>query len=182
VYDLPNFTKHFGGPKWLSYITDNYQLSGITQFQTGTPIDLSNNFSFPSGSLDGSNMWGKIPFFFTLDANNEPLLPTVGLPVRGTRDRVRTGGMQNWDMSLFKNIPLGSESRYLQLRLEAFNVFNHPNFNTKNYGIDVDGPWQYRPADTPLVLTKAGNWGQFTDTYSGVGGPRVIQLGAKFYF
>jgi hypothetical protein len=182
VYDLPNFTKHFGGPKWLSYITDNYQLSGITQFQTGTPIDLSNNFSFPSGSLDGSNMWGKIPFFFTLDSNNEPLLPTVGLPVRGTRDRLRTGGMQNWDMSLFKNIPLGSESRYLQLRLEAFNVFNHPNFNTTNYGIDVDGPWQYRPADTPLVLTKAGNWGQFTDTYSGVGGPRVIQLGAKFYF
>ena len=33
-----------------------------------------------------------------------------------------------------------------------------------------------------LVLTKAANWGQFTDTYSGVGGPRVIQLGAKFYF
>ncbi len=182
VYDLPKFARHFGGPKWLSYITDDYQLSGITQFQTGTPIDLTNNFSFPSGSLDGSNMWGAVPFVFTLDENNEPLLPTVGLPHRGTRDRLRTGGMQNWDMSLFKNIPLGNESRYLQLRLEAFNVFNHPNFNNKNYSPSVDGPWQYRPADTPLVLTKPDNWGQFTDTYSGVGGPRVIQLGAKFFF
>src|SRR5581483_1122603 len=38
VYDLPNVTKHFGGPTWLSYITDNFQLSGITQAMTGAPL------------------------------------------------------------------------------------------------------------------------------------------------
>jgi hypothetical protein len=183
VYDIPGLTKHFGGPKWLGYITDNYQLSGVTQFETGTPIDLNNSFSFPSGSLDGSNMWGAIPFYFSLDQSKNPLLPTVGPPQRGSRDTLRNGGMQNWDMSLFKNLPLGkNEARYLQLRLEAFNAFNHPNFDTKNYGVSVDGPWQYRPADTQLTIAKNSDWGTNKTTYSGAGGFRVIQLGAKVYF
>jgi len=183
VYSLPNFTKHFDGPKWLSYITDNFQLSGITQFMSGTPVDLNNGFSFPSGSLDGSNMWGAIPFYFTLDQSGNPVLPAIGPPVRGSRDTLRNGGMQNWDMSLFKNIPLGKkDSRYLELRLEAFNVFNHPNFSDKNYGFDVNGPWQYNSADTLLSISKNANWGTYSDTYSGPGGFRVIQLGAKLYF
>ncbi len=47
-------------------------------------------------------------------------------------------------MSLLKNIPLGNnEARYLELRLEAFNVFNHPNFTGQNYGYSVNGPWEY---------------------------------------
>ena len=64
-------------------------------------------------------------------------------------------------MSLFKNIPLGkNEARYIQLRLEAFNAFNHPNFDQKNYGINVDGSWQYRPVDTPLSIEKSPDWGK----------------------
>jgi hypothetical protein len=182
VYDLPGIGKHFGGPKWLSYVTDNFQLSGVTQFMTGKPSDLNNNYSFPSGSLDGSNMWGAIPFYFSLDQNKNPVLPAVGPPVRGSRDTLRDGGMQTWDMSLFKNIPLGkNEARYLQLRLEAFNAFNHPNFDTKNYAFNVTGPWQYSPT-APLTIAKVDKFGQPATTYGGPGGFRVVQLGAKIYF
>jgi hypothetical protein len=182
VYDLPGITKHLGGAKWLSYITDNYQLSGITQFMTGTPVDLNSGFSFPPGSVTGSNQYGAIPFYYTLDQSGNPVLPAIGAPVRGTRDTLRSGGMQNWDMSLFKNIPLGSERRSLQLRLEAFNAFNHPNFNDKFYGVTVNGPWRYASPTTPLTISKNSNWGMPADTYSGGGGFRVVQLGAKFYF
>ena len=182
VYDLPGITKHFGGPKWLSYVTDNYQLSGITQFMTGTPVDLNSSFSFPPGSVTGSNQYGAIPFYYTLDQSGNPVLPAIGAPARGTRDTLRSGGMQNWDMSLFKNIPLGSERRTLQLRLEAFNAFNHPNFNDKFYGVTVNGPWRYASPTTPLTISKNSNWGMPADTYSGGGGFRVVQLGAKFYF
>ena len=182
VYDLPGVTKHFGGPKWLSYVTDNYQLSGITQLMTGTPVDLNSGFSFPPGSVTGSNQYGAIPFYYTLDRSGNPVLPAIGPPVRGTRDTLRSGGMQNWDMSLFKNIPLGSERRTLQLRLEAFNAFNHPNFNDKFYGITVNGPWEYASPTTPLTISKNSNWGTPADTYSGGGGFRVVQLGAKLYF
>ncbi|MBZ5547888.1 MAG: TonB-dependent receptor [Acidobacteriia bacterium] len=184
VYDIPGMTKHFAGPKWLSYITDNYQLSGVTQFMTGTPVDTGNGWSFESGALDGSNMWGAIQYYYALDQGKNPILPAVGPPVRGSRDSLRSGGLQNWDMSLFKNIPLGTSERYsIQLRLEAFNAFNHPNFDTKNYGVNVDHfPFQWQPSDS-IAISKPSNWGAHTDTYNpGTGSPRVLQLGAKFYF
>ncbi len=150
-------------------------------FMTGAPVDLNSSFSFPPGSVTGSNQYGAIPFYYSLDQSGNPVLPAIGLPVRGTRDSLRNGGMQNWDMSLFKNIPLG-ESRSLQLRLEAFNAFNHPNFNDRNYGLTVNGPWEYADPATPLSISKNANWGTPADTYSGGGGFRVVQLGAKFYF
>jgi hypothetical protein len=182
VYDLPGITKHFGGPKWLGYITDNFQLSGITQFMTGTPITVTNDWAFPTGSIDGSNLWGSIPYYVSLDNDGNPIAPTIGTPVRPSRDFFRTGGMQNWDMSLFKNIPLGNEQRYIQLRLEAFNAFNHPNFENKYYSVNVDGPWQWNDPSTPLSISKGDKWGQYNSQYGGTGGPRVVQLGAKFYF
>jgi len=183
VYDIPSPTKHFGGPKWLSYITDNFQLSGITQFETGTPFDLNNGFSFPPGSITGSDQYGAIPYYYNVDASGNPLIPTIGAPGRGTRDFFQNGGMQNWDLSLFKNIPMGkNEERYIQLRLETYNAFNHPNFNDKNYGANWGGPWAYANATDPLTVTKNSNWGTYSDTYSGVGGFRVVQLGAKVYF
>ena len=184
VYDLPSPTKRFGGPKWLAYITDNYQLSGVTQFMTGTPVDFNNSFGFPPGSVTGSDQYGAIPFYPSLDASGNPVVPTIGAPGRGTRDVLRNGGMEDWDMSLFKNIPLGkSEVRYLQLRLEAFNAFNHPNFQDKNYGVSATGPFAYASPTDPLTISKNSNWGTYSDTYgTGPGGFRVLQLGAKIYF
>jgi hypothetical protein len=183
VLDLPNVTKHFGGPKWLSYITDNFQLSGVTQVMSGTPVDLNNNWAGEPGAQDGSNMWGAKPLYFTLDSRQNPIYPTIGTHIRGSRDLLRNGGMQTWDMSLFKNLPLGSnEARSLQLRLEAFNVFNHPNFSDKFYGFNEVGPWQWQPG-TPFSISKIPNWGTYADTYgTGPGGFRVLQLGAKIYF
>jgi hypothetical protein len=181
VYDLPGIAKHLGGARWLSYITDHYQLSGVTQVMSGTPIDLNSNFSFPTGSVTGSDQYGAIPFYYSLDAARNLVLPAIGQPVRGSRDTLRAGGMQNWDISLFKNIPFG-ERYSIQLRLEAFNAFNHPNFNDKNYSANVTGPWAYASPTDALTITKNSNWGTNSDTYSGAGGFRVVQLGAKFYF
>jgi hypothetical protein len=181
VYDIPGLAKHFGAPKWVSYLTDNYQLSGVTNFMTGTPIDTPNWWSFQSGALDGSDMWGAIPYYYSFDRSGNIIPPPVGYRNRGTRDLFRSGGLQNWDMSLFKNIPLG-ERYSIQLRLEAFNIFNHPNFNTKDYSVNVDQfPFQWQP-DQAVGLSKSPIFGQYTDTYTGVGGARVLQLAAKFYF
>lgn len=182
VYDIPGITKHFGGPKWLSYVTDNFQLSGITQFMTGTPVDLNNGWGFESGAIDGSNMWGAIPYYYTLDQSGNFVIPPIGSPTRGSRDTLRGGGMQTWDMSLFKNIPLG-ERYSIQLRLEAFNVFNHPNFSSKHYSVNIDQfPNQWSP-DQSVAFSKASDWGTPASTYgTGPGGFRVLQLGAKVYF
>jgi len=159
-------------------------LSGVTQFETGQPTDLQNFFAFPPGNITGSNQYGAIPYYYNVDSNGNPLIPKIGPPGRGMRDFLHNGGMQNWDMSIFKNIPMGkNEERYIQLRLEAFNAFNHPNFLDKNYGANWNGPWAYvSDPTTPVSVTKNSNWGTYSDTYSGVGGFRVVQLGAKIYF
>lgn len=181
VYDLPKFSKHLGGSKWVSYLVDNYQLSGVIQAWTGTPVDLNNGWSFESGTLDGSNMWGAIPYYYTLDQNKNPVFPLIGTRIRGSRDLLRNPGTQNWDTSLFKNIPVGEKYAF-QLRLETFNTFNHTNFSSTNYGFDVNGPWQWQPG-TPFSISKSANWGTYASTNgTGVGGFRVIQLGARFTF
>jgi hypothetical protein len=86
-------------------------------------------------------------------------------------------------MSIFKNIPVG-EHRSLQLRAEGFNAFNHPNFATKHFAdaISYGGPLPWGNATDPLSLTKNSNFGQPSSQYSGVGGPRRLQLGARFTF
>ena len=40
--------------------------------------------------------------------------------------------INNWDTSLFKNIPIRGEKLRAQLRLEAYNVLNHTQFTTVN--------------------------------------------------
>ena len=148
---------------------------------TGTPVDLNNGWGFEHGAITGSNMWGALPYYYTFDPSGNIVSPAIGVPLRGSRDMFRTGGMQNWDMSLFKNIPLG-ERYSVQLRLEAFNVFNHPNFNNRDYGVNVPNfPNEWSPSD-PVVFQKSPTWGQPVDTYGGVGGFRVLQLAAKFFF
>ncbi|HVM91484.1 MAG TPA: carboxypeptidase regulatory-like domain-containing protein [Terriglobales bacterium] len=193
VYDIPGISKHFGGPKWLSYITDNYQLTGVTNVMSGAPVtNLNNSYSFNSGALNGSNMWGPYPYYYSVDPAGNLVTPTVGPETRASRDAIRGGGMQNWDMSLFKNIPI-HERVSMQLRLEAYNVFNHPNFLDKNLPVNINGPWQWTygtPAgggsgSPDITISKGSDWGTPSDTYNRSGGPggfRVLQLGAKIIF
>ena len=190
AYDLPKLAQHFGGPKWLAYITENYQLSGITNFMSGAPLGdyMANGSSLalwvPGNLLTGSQDWGKLPpAWVGLDGTGNLMLPSLGMPFIGSRGNLRGGGLQNWDMSLFKNIPLGaSEQRFLQLRLEAFNVFNHPNFQDKYMSANLTLPSCDNSGCTPMSISKGDNFGQWASQYSGVGGPRVLQLAVKLYF
>ena len=208
VYDIPGAAKHFGGPKWLSYLTDNFQLSGVTQFMSGQPIDPGIWWP-PANTISGTYNawfigWQRAWIYPTISGDVNKSVgtsqfnpaafhpPNIGIPIGVSRSNLRGGGMQNWDMSIFKNIPLG-EQRSLQLRVEAFNIFNHPNFQGINLNWDVSPPTgttptvlniHTRPADTPISSNSGlGTYfGEYSNQYSGVGGPRVIQLGAKIYF
>jgi hypothetical protein len=68
--------------------------------------------------------------------------------------------MQKWDMALAKNTKIG-EYVNLQLRAEAFDVFNHPNFLT------VDSS-----------ISDGASFG----TVNGDHEPRILQLGGKITF
>jgi hypothetical protein len=68
-------------------------------------------------------------------------------------------GYQRWDVALMKNLPVHEAMRF-QFRAEAFNVFNHTNFNT--------------------VSTTLGSG--LYGTVTGVRDPRIMQVALKFYF
>jgi hypothetical protein len=182
VYDLPKVAKHLGGSRALSYLTDGYQISGVSNFMTGTPTWTS---FWQNGSLlTGGRAWSKVaPAFLAVDGSGKPILPTIGHPSKGTPDRLRQGGMQTWDVSLFKNFPFGGE-RSVQLRCETYNLFNHPNFSSLDYGANLTLPSYSGGTYTPESISLKTTYKQPTSDYSqtGPGGARVIQLGAKIYF
>jgi hypothetical protein len=64
-------------------------------------------------------------------------------------------------------------ARSLQLRLEAFNVFNHPNFAVPSGRVAFTG---VDAQSNPIV---APTWGRITST---VTTSRQIQLGVKLGF
>jgi hypothetical protein len=69
-------------------------------------------------------------------------------------------GIANFDFSLFKKIPLGSESRYLQFRAEFFNIFNRTNLEPPDANL----------TDGTFGLSLAAR------------DPREIQFGLKLFF
>jgi len=71
-------------------------------------------------------------------------------------------GFSNLDFAILKNTKI-TEGTNLQLRLEAYNAFNHTNFGNPNANVD------------------SGNFGRITGIRSFTNS-RLVQLGAKFTF
>jgi hypothetical protein len=83
-------------------------------------------------------------------------------------------GLQNWDLSLFKQFELSERFR-LQFRTEFFNAFNHPNFsNPSNFYIGPGTPGFGVVTSTlsPILGTSSG----------GPGDPREVQFVLKLFF
>lgn len=127
---------------FVSALLSGWQTNGVVTLQTGRPftvallsdIDNSNtgrsNLGF--GANDRPNVVGdpnlasRTPDrWFNTAAFLFPAFGTFGDAGRNTLDGP---GYQNFNASLVKNTAL-TESLKLQLRAEAFNLFNHPNFN-----------------------------------------------------
>ncbi|PYR96678.1 MAG: hypothetical protein DMG16_27145 [Acidobacteria bacterium] len=157
---------------------DNWELSGIYTFATGQPMSVTATSSV-LGDISGSNILARPDCVAGVDPNSGPKTfaqwfnpAAFAMPAKGTfgtcgPNNFRGPGINNWDMTLIKKIPLG-ESRSMRLRVEAYNVFNHTQFNAINTAARFDG---------------AGN--QINPQFGqaiGARQPRVLQLGASIYF
>ena len=92
-----------------------------------------------------------------------------------TWDATKSSARSFWnvDFAVSKNTQI-FERLNLQLRAEFFNIFNHPNFALPNFFV-VPG---LGPAG---LITQTPDQAQ-TNPGLGGGGPRVIQVAAKFTF
>ena len=160
-------------------LTSDWTLSGATRFATGFPVTLyDNSDNSLLGTLgNGVNNYlldtpQHLPGPLHINTNgrngkpafNTALFPEENLGQLGNaKRRVFYGpGIENFDLTVQKNVHL-TEARYLELRMEAFNAFNHAQF--------------YGPASVNGQVEDP-NFGRIVSAAS----PRLVQLMAKFYF
>ncbi|MGA8727489.1 MAG: TonB-dependent receptor [Terracidiphilus sp.] len=143
---------HSGVPQYIHY--SGSDITGLGG-GTGNRPDLVSKVTYPK----------KVGAWFSTSSFADPVAPWNGGPNQGFgnagKDVVVGPGLFNWNLSLFKGIPLTNhEGPRIELRFETFNTFNHTQFQ----GIDTNN--------------HDGNFGAITNDY----GPRLMELGGKFIF
>ncbi|MFY9528295.1 MAG: TonB-dependent receptor [Candidatus Acidiferrales bacterium] len=137
---------------WANKIAGGWSISGIATFATGIPVtimegkdvsltgtplavDLPNviagkilNSTNPR-RLDAQS--NRIPYFSTGLFSPE----TQGQVGNANRRFFHGPGLNNWDMALLKDTRF-TETKSLEFRFEAFNVFNHAQFQNPDGNID----------------------------------------------
>ena len=173
IYEIP-FMKN--RRDFAGHLLGGWQVTGLVTLQTGLPFTVTTNYDAAGLGNIPALIAGNRPnlvcnpnenaphtfeqWFNTacVQANPTaaPVSNTLGNAGRGVIDGPPT---ERVDFSLFKNFRFSERFR-LQLRGEAFNVFNHTNFRAIN------------------GVTTQASYGQVIS----VRDPRNIQLGIKFYY
>jgi hypothetical protein len=197
VFNLPS---PIHGNHILEGVVNGWELSGITQLQSGAPIQPNTN---GLNVTYGNNALGSTSNQTYLGTNSMPLLPIVtcdpraGLksgqyfnpscfapPAPGQVGNIiwpyiKGPALFNSDLSLYKNFKI-REKQKIQLRFEAFNFLNHPlpEFNATGNNADVQ-----------LNFTNsAGNLTTTNQNHNTTGTPlftvnrRVIEFAFRYMF
>lgn len=145
-----------------------WELGGIFTAQTGPPftVTLTTDQARTGDSRVRSTSGGQRPDFNPLpgctvnainpgNVTNYIRTECFSFPALGTlgnlgRNTLRGPGMHEFDAALFKNWPWAGEHRTVQLRVEAFNLFNTANFQAPKVKI-FDGSGNIIPTATQLT-------------------------------
>lgn len=199
TYEIPFFTH--ARNVFLRSAVGGWQLSGVTSFLTGQPLDFTCGISGTGSGVGGSvrcnalgaltvekgstndPTYGPTPTWFdpaSIGQINYSQLAANGEPgMFGNLGRnVLTGpGRNNWDLAVLKNFAMPwfkSEKSNIQFRAESFNSFNHPQWNSINIGCG---------SETPAGAPCSGNENNLGNgEVNGAWPARVLQLGLKFVF
>jgi hypothetical protein len=179
IYDTPKIGARLGF-KPASWVLDDWQVSGMTVLQSGSPFT-------PGFGLVSSEEWTGSAEGARVDIVGDPKLPksertfnrwfntsAIAMPAKGTFGNagvnvMRNPGINNWDLSITKRIPLKAEERWLQFRTEMFNVWNHTQYSGMGTGTSFVNATGVNTSPTFGVITATRP-------------PRLIQLSLKLYF
>jgi len=173
-WDLP-IPKHSG---WVGKLVNDWAVSGITSFQSGFPIRLSNDSINASSDTElinsfffvGTEAPQRVAPFTTLNPKtnggywfngSDFTSPPLGQFNTGTQRTICCGpGLNNTDFAVHKQIAI-TESKYFQFRGEIFNIANHTQFT------NPDGN-----------LGDGALFGKITSARD----PRLVQFALKLFF
>jgi hypothetical protein len=140
-------------PLWANEIVGGWELSGLPSYHTGTPY-MANSIAFLmsysnedpailTGSLGGiqkshvSVSNGVVSSFKDPEKAFSQWTGPVGFQM-GSRNNLRGPGFFDADLGLGKTFPIYKEGVTLKFRCDAFNAFNHPNFQTPSFQNNMD--------------------------------------------
>jgi hypothetical protein len=173
-YALPRW---HNGPRAATFVTNGWQFNMISTLSSGTPFTVydSADVSLQGSAPEITGFYSSKPDLISDPNTGQPHTPSEWVsrapflqlnPVTQAgqfgnegRNVVRGPGIEDVDVSLFRNFDIG-ESRRVQFRAECFNLFNHPNFGLPEN--DLESP----------------AFGQILQA----GPPRLMQLALKFLF
>jgi hypothetical protein len=193
------------GAKSGKGILSGWALNGILTIASGMPVNV--NYLFEDDYNGSGEFFGRPdlvgdPFqgtdggpdrFLNLSAFQAPCNPNGeggcagGQHFGNLKRNAFTGpSYHNFDLSVVKNTALGERVR-LQLRVDIFNVFNHPNLTNPllpNFGVDflqngIDPATNRGVGYLPITATPDVGGG---NPFLGGGGPRNLQLAARLSF
>jgi hypothetical protein len=157
----------------VNAVVGGWQTNGIWRFTDGRPegLGLSGGQSLPTYGGQQPDLTATLQcassnilnqYFANPDAVSVPAPFTLGTAAR-TVAGCRQPGQANVNLALFKEfyIPQLREGAKLQLRVETFNAFNHPQFAGPN------------------TTVNGGSFGVITSTNNG---PREVQVALKLYW
>ncbi len=180
VYQLPFGQGHqfLNGPSLVSNVLGGWQLSGLITASTGRPIDITVKRK-AGDMLDGNTKSQRpdlvpgVPLYPANQTIDNWFNPAAfAVPAKGTwgnlgRYAARGPGYYEIDTALQKRFRL-TERFGLNLRAEAFNLFNHPIY------------------DDPSGNTSSGGFGQITSVLNtgavGTGTPRRVEFALRLDF
>jgi hypothetical protein len=185
LYELPVFRNR---SNLAGKLLGGWQVSGIAQFQSGTPSSVAVGNDYAGVGQDGSisnggQFWvmsgtpsivgnmahnGSSDAAYWFKTTNSSGAPIFTAPQTGTfnlqngvRNSIYNPGFNNWNLGLFKKFSI-TERTGLEFRAQAYNAFNHPNWN----GAD------FNP-------THASTFGKVTGKSNDV---RNLQVSLRLYF
>lgn len=172
TYELPfGRGKRFsvGGSKLAQYVLGDWGLNSVYTFQVGAPLTWVNG----STTSPGDYVYQGTPIVLNNRNNNSPAFNTSAFDTLAanqfqyhirtlstTFPNLRGDGINEWSPSLSKRFRY-KEKTALQLRLEAYNVLNHPTFAAPN-----------------TTATSAA----FGTITAQANRPRTLQIGARLTF
>ena len=187
VWDLPKASTHWNNLVSRALL-DNWEVSGIASFISGTPQSVS------LGTTTGENITGggdgaqviltgnavlpksqrNFNRYFNTNVFALPAVNPIGAPQTANyignqwTPSFYGPGVNDWDISVMKNIRIKEKVAY-QLRCDLFNTFNHTQFNSVNNSAVFD------PTTGQQVNTAFGQ-------LNGDRGPRIIQVAMRLSF
>jgi hypothetical protein len=181
-------------------VFDGWQLSGLTSISSGAPVNVTYTVTGIAGPQLNRMITGSEDVaprvIFTCNPNLSHGDKTIDqffntscfAPAqKGSNgmdsglDQMRGPGLQQWDMTVLKNIQMGEKGPRLQLRLEAYNAFNHTEWGGVNTVAQFNAAGALINKSTQLGGT-GGRYGFGALNAIRGGSQRILQIAVKLYF